>query len=164
MSEKISEMNPYDKYLVDCLPCGGPEESIKPLNLDLVHECLKYARETGESLPAEFIVDLLREVRLLQSGRASELFTKQGTKPKNHPMASILERDAVSYILTCKKNKSDLTPVKTICGAYDVSNSTAHRWKKKYKDTAIDNANKAQLEVVLNEWPNLYLHFKPEEK
>jgi len=155
-------MNPYDKYLMDCLPCTGPTESVKPLDLDLVSECLEYARKKREPLPIEFLVDLLREVRLLQSGRPSKLFTKQGTKPKNHPMASILERDAVSYILTCQKNKSDPTPVKTICDAFRVSNSTVHRWKKKYKDIAIDNANKEQLEVVLEWWPDNYQHFKPD--
>ena len=156
-------MNPYDKYLVDCLPCGGPEESVKPLSLDLVHECLKYASETGESLPAEFLVDLLREVRLLQTGRPSKLFTKQGTNPKNHPMASILERDAVSYILTCQKNKSDPMPVKTICKASGASNSAVHRWKEKYKDVAIDNANKAQLATILDWLRDIYRPFKPKK-
>jgi hypothetical protein len=163
MADKEIEINPYDKYLWDCLPCGGPAESVKPLSLDLVHECLKYARETGEPLPAEFLVDLLREVRLLQSGRPSKLFTKQGTKPKNHPMAAIMERDAVSYILTCQKNKSDPTPIKTIGKVFDVKNSAVHRWKEKYMEVAIDNLNKAQLEWVLD-CHAIYRHFKPKEK
>lgn len=156
-------MNPYDKYLVDCLPCGGPAESVKPLGLDLVRECLEYARETSTPLPAEFLTDLLREVRLLQSGRPSKLFTKQGTNPKDHPMAAILERDAVSYILTCQKNKFDPTPVKTICDASGASNSAVHRWKMKYKDVAIDNANKAQREATLDWLRDMYRPFKPKK-
>jgi hypothetical protein len=163
MGEQKSEMNPHDKYLRDSLPCGGPAESVKPLSLDLVHNCLKYAQETGEPLPTEFVADLLKEVELLQSYRPSEVFKKQGQALKDHPMAAILERDAVSYILTCQKNKSDPTPIKTICDAYGVTSSTPDRWKKKYRDVAIDNANKAQLDAVLTQWPALYRHFKPKQ-
>jgi len=156
-------VNPFEEYLDRCVYARTPEQGpLDRLDLELLQQCLEYSRDTGEPLPVELLKDMIIEIRMLRSGRESELFNEGKHKPKLHPTAEGLERDAVSYILTCQKQKLDPHPVKTICMAYGVANSTVHRWKDQYKDSATDSLPRGRLEGVRDEWGGLYQQYLKE--
>jgi hypothetical protein len=127
---------------------------------------LQDAYDKDKPLPRDVLYVLLREIKLLRSGRKSTVFKTTRTKSTIHPVDEILQRDAVSYILTCQKSGREPkaaarifptcqksgrgpTPIKTICKLYGVSNSTVHRWKAKYEDVASSNLTDKQVKQFL---------------
>ena len=147
--------SPYPEFLeaYNAFKYGnGPEPDQK-----IISECFMFAFITCEPLPRELVGFVARQFMALRGGHDCDLFAKPEsiTKPLAHPDQIYLERRAVSYVRTCKREGWDTAPVATICNAFDISRATYHRWEKKYP-TARDDYTREGARMLIEELAPLY--------
>lgn len=141
------EVNSYEQYLKDLDNYATKSSRYPELNLDIIIEGLQRVYKTDKPPPKHFLYDLIKQIELLRSGWESDLLKKREAQ-KSHPSIRGYQEMAVSYILSCRKNKYDGHPVQTVANEYGVSRNTVYRWVKIYKNDALDGLSEELLEYA----------------